>query len=78
MGIYISYTSDRRKWAQHAVHGANRHRRRDFTPSSAASGAQHVALSLARLNGLVESELVRIGMSATQRPIERVAEFLVG
>ena len=38
----------------------------------------HLALSLARLDGLVEGELVRIGLSATQRPIERVAEFLVG
>ena len=38
----------------------------------------HLALSLERLNQLVEGDLVRIGLSATQRPIDRVAEFLVG
>jgi ATP-dependent Lhr-like helicase len=38
----------------------------------------HLALSLERLEALVGSELVRIGLSATQRPIEEVARFLVG
>ncbi len=44
----------------------------------------HLALSLARLEALVAAEsggrrkLTRIGLSATQKPIEEVARFLVG
>ena len=38
----------------------------------------HLALSVERLEGLVAERLVRIGLSATQRPIEQVASFLVG
>jgi ATP-dependent Lhr-like helicase len=38
----------------------------------------HVALSLERLDALTLAKPQRIGLSATQRPIELVAEFLVG
>ncbi len=38
----------------------------------------HLALSLERLDGIAERKPVRIGLSATQRPIEEVARFLVG
>ncbi len=38
----------------------------------------HLALTLERLQRVVESPLVRIGLSATQKPIEEVARFLVG
>ncbi len=38
----------------------------------------HLALSLARLDALTPRPAVRVGLSATQRPIERVAEFLCG
>ena len=38
----------------------------------------HLALSLERLEALCERRLVRIGLSATQKPIEEVARFLVG
>jgi ATP-dependent Lhr-like helicase len=38
----------------------------------------HLSLSIERLEELVEEPLVRIGLSATQRPIEGVAGFLVG
>ncbi len=38
----------------------------------------HLALSLERLQALCKKPLQRIGLSATQRPIERMAEFLVG
>ncbi len=38
----------------------------------------HLALSSERLQALVGDKLVRIGLSATQRPIEAVARFLVG
>src|SRR5688500_11020787 len=38
----------------------------------------HLALSLERLDHAAGRRLQRIGLSATQRPIETVAEFLVG
>ena len=38
----------------------------------------HLALSLERLEALAARPPVRIGLSATQKPIELVAQFLVG
>ena len=38
----------------------------------------HLALSIERLEALAGRRLQRIGLSATQRPIEEVARFLVG
>ncbi len=38
----------------------------------------HLALSLERLAALTEAPPVRIGLSATQKPIEEIARFLVG
>ena len=38
----------------------------------------HLALSLERLEALVGGDITRIGLSATQNPIEEVARFLVG
>ena len=38
----------------------------------------HLAVSLERLAALCPQEPVRIGISATQKPMERMAEFLVG
>jgi ATP-dependent Lhr-like helicase len=38
----------------------------------------HLALSLERLQEVADRPLVRIGLSATQKPVETVAEFLVG
>lgn len=38
----------------------------------------HLALSLERLDDLIGTRLQRIGLSATQRPVELVARFLVG
>ncbi|MBF2760781.1 MAG: DEAD/DEAH box helicase [Ectothiorhodospiraceae bacterium AqS1] len=38
----------------------------------------HLALSLERLDALARRPLTRIGLSATQRPIETVAHFLTG
>src|SRR5438132_1298510 len=38
----------------------------------------HVALSMERLAALVKGPLQRIGLSATQKPIEEVARFLIG
>ncbi len=38
----------------------------------------HLALSLERLQAEARAPLVRIGLSATQRPLDRIARFLVG
>jgi ATP-dependent Lhr-like helicase len=38
----------------------------------------HLALTLERLDALVGTDVQRIGLSATQRPLEEVARFLVG
>ena len=38
----------------------------------------HLALSLERLSALSGGKLLRIGLSATQKPIDLVAQFLVG
>jgi ATP-dependent Lhr-like helicase len=38
----------------------------------------HLAVSLERLESLAGKHLTRIGLSATQKPIEEVARFLVG
>jgi len=38
----------------------------------------HLALSLERLDAVTSRRLVRIGLSATQRPLEMVAQFLLG
>ncbi|MBT8143051.1 MAG: DEAD/DEAH box helicase, partial [Gammaproteobacteria bacterium] len=38
----------------------------------------HLSLSLERLDALVPHRLARVGLSATQKPIEQMARFLVG
>ncbi len=38
----------------------------------------HLALSLERLQQVAEQPVLRIGLSATQKPVEEVARFLVG
>jgi ATP-dependent Lhr-like helicase len=38
----------------------------------------HLALSLERLQALTGSALTRVGLSATQKPIDEVAKFLIG
>ncbi len=43
-----------------------------------AKRGSHLALSLARLDALCPAAPLRIGLSATQKPIEAVARFLVG
>lgn len=45
---------------------------------AASKRGSHLALSLERLQALCERPLVRIGLSATQKPIDAVARFLVG
>src|ERR1700693_118144 len=45
---------------------------------AASKRGAHLALSLERLANLCARRLQRIGLSATQKPIEEVARFLVG
>ncbi len=45
---------------------------------AASKRGSHLALSLERLQSLCARPLVRVGLSATQKPIEAVARFLVG
>ncbi|MGE8067905.1 Lhr family helicase [Pseudomonas sp. NPDC089569] len=45
---------------------------------AASKRGSHLALSLERLQALCSAPLVRIGLSATQKPIEAVSRFLVG
>ncbi|MBI6601092.1 MULTISPECIES: DEAD/DEAH box helicase [Pseudomonas] len=45
---------------------------------AAGKRGSHLALSLERLQGLCGEPLMRIGLSATQKPIEAVSRFLVG
>ncbi|HWW21375.1 MAG TPA: DEAD/DEAH box helicase, partial [Steroidobacteraceae bacterium] len=45
---------------------------------AASKRGAHLALSLERLAGLCDRPVQRIGLSATQKPIERIARFLVG
>src|SRR5476649_3087783 len=45
---------------------------------SASKRGSHLALSLERLQALCPEPLLRIGLSATQKPIEAVSRFLVG
>ena len=45
---------------------------------AASKRGSHLALSLERLAVLTGDRLLRIGLSATQEPIELVARFLTG
>lgn len=38
----------------------------------------HLALSLERLDALTDKKAIRIGLSATQKPLELIAQYLVG
>jgi len=45
---------------------------------AASKRGSHLALSLERMEALCGHRLTRVGLSATQKPIEEVARFLVG
>ena len=45
---------------------------------AATKRGSHLALSLERLDHIAGRRLTRVGLSATQKPIETVARFLVG
>ena len=45
---------------------------------AASKRGAHLSLTLERLESLCQRPLLRIGLSATQKPIEEVAKFLIG
>jgi ATP-dependent Lhr-like helicase len=45
---------------------------------AATKRGAHLALTLERLDALAQRDVQRIGLSATQRPLEEVARFMVG
>ena len=45
---------------------------------AASKRGSHLSLSLERLNAITGPGLIRVGLSATQKPIEKVAQFLIG
>ncbi|MGF6711113.1 ATP-dependent Lhr-like helicase [Luteibacter sp. W1I16] len=45
---------------------------------AASKRGSHLAVSLERLESLAQRRITRIGLSATQKPIEKVAAFLTG
>ncbi|MET0481962.1 MAG: DEAD/DEAH box helicase [Aestuariivirgaceae bacterium] len=45
---------------------------------AASKRGSHLAISLERLSALTAARPLRIGLSATQKPVETVAQFLVG
>jgi len=45
---------------------------------AASKRGSHLAVSLERLESVAQRRITRIGLSATQKPIERVAAFLTG
>ncbi len=45
---------------------------------AASKRGSHLAISLERLESLAQRRITRIGLSATQKPIEKVAAFLTG
>jgi ATP-dependent Lhr-like helicase len=45
---------------------------------AASKRGSHMAVSLERLEALAQRRITRIGLSATQKPIEKVAAFLTG
>jgi len=72
--LYLMLTSQARRMLSH-VHWVIV----DEVHSLAATKrGSHLALSLERLESVAKSPPQRIGLSATQRPLERIAEFLGG
>ena len=66
--------ADQRFWARDAFEHPLRDRRRNPRRGSTKRGS-HLALSLERLGSLAGRRLQRIGLSATQKPIEEIARL---
>jgi ATP-dependent Lhr-like helicase len=73
--LYLLLTAERSRERLRTVR--TRDRGRDPRGHRRAQGA-HLALSLERLAQIARQPVQRIGLSATQRPIDEVARYLVG
>ena len=73
--LYLLLTATRSRKILETVHTVIVDEIHAVAPNKRGS---HLALSLERLNALTKTPPIRIGLSATQRPIETVADFLVG
>src|SRR5499427_6060551 len=73
--LYLLLTASRSRKILETVHTVIVDEIHALAPNKRGS---HLTLSLERLNSLTATPPVRIGLSATQRPIEIVADFLVG
>ncbi len=70
--------ADQRTGARRPPHGGDRHRRRDPRRGPGQAGRPPGDLTRAPPEPLCERRPIRIGLSATQRPIETVGRLLVG
>ncbi len=73
--LYLMVTAKRSRELLTGVHTVIVDEIHALAPNKRGS---HLALSLERLDAVTKPHLVRIGLSATQRPLEHVAQFLVG
>jgi ATP-dependent Lhr-like helicase len=73
--LYILLTSESGRKALSTTHTVIVDEIHALAPSKRGA---HLALGLERLEQLTSRRLTRVGLSATQRPIEEVARFLVG
>ncbi len=73
--LYLMLTAKRSRELLTGVHTVIVDEIHALAPNKRGS---HLALSLERLEVVTKKPLVRIGLSATQRPLEKVASFLIG
>lgn len=73
--LYLLLTAEKSRALLRTVHTVIVDEIHALAPNKRGS---HLALSLERLEVLAQKPLLRIGLSATQKPLERVAQFLVG
>jgi len=73
--LYILLTSESGRHMLKSVHSVIVD---EIHAVAASKRGSHLALSLQRLEHLSEHNLTRIGLSATQQPIEAIAHFLLG
>ncbi len=72
--LYLMLTSR----AREILHGVDWIILDEIHAVAATKRGAHLALTLERLDALAQREVQRIGLSATQRPLEEVARFMVG
>ncbi|GIQ68831.1 DEAD/DEAH box helicase [Xylanibacillus composti] len=73
--LYLMLTSPKAREVLRTVHAVIVD---EIHALAASSRGAHLSLSLERLAALAEQPLQRIGVSATQKPVDRVARFLSG